>query len=101
MNVILSTLAVAFAALCVWLTVRIVNRRERWANWTLALLVLPVCYCLSTGPVVWLYMEDLLPSWADVALRWFYLPLYWIEQYSPDWAVNTWWAYAEWWGYRD
>ena len=36
MTLFLSTLAVAFAALCVWLTVRIVNRRERWAKWTLA-----------------------------------------------------------------
>jgi hypothetical protein len=27
---------VAFAAIGIWLTVRIVNRRERWAKWTLA-----------------------------------------------------------------
>ena len=31
MTILLSTLAVAFAAFCVWLTVLIVNRRERWA----------------------------------------------------------------------
>jgi hypothetical protein len=28
--------AVAFSAFCMWLAVRIVNRRERWAIWTLA-----------------------------------------------------------------
>ncbi len=28
---LLPALAVTFAAFCVWLTVRIVNRRERWA----------------------------------------------------------------------
>jgi hypothetical protein len=28
--------AVASSAFCVWLAVRIVNRRERWAIWTLA-----------------------------------------------------------------
>jgi hypothetical protein len=43
MTILLSTLAVtgvAFAAFCVWLTVRIVNRRERWAIRTAILLAL-------------------------------------------------------------
>ena len=44
----------AFAALCVWLTVRIVNRRERWAKRTLAVMVaLPVLYVASYGPACW------------------------------------------------
>ena len=34
--IVLPALAAAFGALCVWLTVRIVNRQERWAKWTLA-----------------------------------------------------------------
>ncbi len=47
-------LAVSFAALCVWLIVRIVNRRERWAKWTLAAVVgLPVLYVASFGPACW------------------------------------------------
>jgi hypothetical protein len=51
MTILLATLAVAFAALCVWLTVRIVNRRERWAKWTLAAIVgLPVLYPPGMGP---------------------------------------------------
>jgi hypothetical protein len=33
---VLVAFCVAFAAFCIWLTVRIVNRRERWAKWTLA-----------------------------------------------------------------
>lgn len=37
MTPLLPTLAVALAAFCVWLTVRIVNRRERWAKWALAI----------------------------------------------------------------
>lgn len=41
-SLIVSTLAVAFAAFCVWLTVRIVNRRERWAKWVLVSLALAV-----------------------------------------------------------
>ena len=55
MSWIMATLAVAFAAFCVWLTVRIVNRRERWAKWTLtALFGVPVLYVLSFGPVCWM-----------------------------------------------
>ncbi|MBI3865241.1 MAG: hypothetical protein HY290_25480 [Planctomycetia bacterium] len=43
-----------FAALCIWLTVRIVNRRERWAKWTQAVVVgIPVLYVLSFGPACW------------------------------------------------
>ena len=33
-------LSVAFAAFSIWLAVRIVNRRERWAMWTAVALVL-------------------------------------------------------------
>jgi len=33
---LLAALAVAFAAFCIWLTVRIITRRERWAIWTAA-----------------------------------------------------------------
>jgi ABC-type Fe3+ transport system permease subunit len=40
MTFLLPALAVAFAAFCVWLTVRIVNRWERWAKWTLVVMVL-------------------------------------------------------------
>ena len=54
MTLILSALAVAFAAFCVWLTVRIVNRKERWAKWTAAVVIgLPALYGLSFGPACW------------------------------------------------
>jgi hypothetical protein len=46
-------LGVAFAALCVWLGVRIFNRRERWAKWTAVALAAVVAYPLSIGPVCW------------------------------------------------
>jgi hypothetical protein len=49
------TFGIAFAAFCVWLTVRIVNRRERWAKWALAAAVgLPALYILSFGPACWI-----------------------------------------------
>ena len=54
MMILLPALAVAFAAFCVWLTVRIVNRRERWAKWTLAIVIgLPTLYVASFGPACW------------------------------------------------
>ena len=31
MSTLLPAMCIAFAAFCVWLTVRIINRRERWA----------------------------------------------------------------------
>jgi hypothetical protein len=56
MSIVLPALAVAFAAFCVWLGVRIYNRRERWAKWTAAGLVAVVVlvYPLSIGPACWI-----------------------------------------------
>jgi hypothetical protein len=55
MTIILLALAVTFAAFVVWLVVRFVNRRERWAKWSLILAVgLPVAYVASFGPACWI-----------------------------------------------
>src|SRR5579872_7207719 len=40
MAIALAIFEVAFAAFCIWLMVRIVNRRERWAKWTAMVLVI-------------------------------------------------------------
>ncbi len=59
MSVLIPTLVVAFAAFCVWLTVRIVNRRDRWAKWTLGAVVgLPVVYVASFGPACWITTQE-------------------------------------------
>jgi hypothetical protein len=70
MNILLPAFAFAFAALCVWLTVRIVNRRERWAKWTLAAAVgLPLMYVASFGPasrlVTEMWVRDWMPNCRD------------------------------------
>ncbi|MBI3866090.1 MAG: hypothetical protein HY290_29785 [Planctomycetia bacterium] len=53
MTILLPTLAVTFAAFGIWLTVRIVNRKERWAKWTLAGVVgVPVLYVATWGPAI-------------------------------------------------
>ncbi len=55
MAIALPIFGVAFAAYCIWLGVRIVNRRERWAKWTLlgTIVGVPVLYVLSFGPACW------------------------------------------------
>ena len=60
-----SVLGVAFAAFCVWLVVRIVNRRERWAKWTLvaAAVGLLVLYVASLGPACWWLSEPTDMAW--------------------------------------
>ena|SRR5436190_4328290 len=55
MDIAVAVYGSAFVALCVWLTVRIVNRRERWAKQTLAaVVVVPVLYVASFGPACWI-----------------------------------------------
>jgi hypothetical protein len=51
-------LAIAYAAICLWLTIRIVNRRERWAKWTLSLASLPVVYVAMIGPACWVSSQS-------------------------------------------
>jgi hypothetical protein len=51
----LAIMGAAVAAFAVWLTVRIVNRRERWAKrMAAAFLVFSVAYPLSFGPAYWM-----------------------------------------------
>jgi hypothetical protein len=73
MTILLPVLATAFAAVCVWLAVRIVNRRERWAKWTLAAVVaLPAIYVSSFWPACRLITRVILPANAALPI---YRPL--------------------------
>jgi len=69
MTILLPALTIAFAAFCVWLTVRIVNRRKKpgkafWA--TATILAALIGYPLSFVPAVHLYARGMLPM--DVAV---------------------------------
>jgi len=67
MAIAFAIFGIAFAAFCVWLTVRIVNRRERWAKWTLtAVVCVPALYVLSFGPACWLCYSGYISSKAIV-----------------------------------
>jgi len=79
MNILLAVLAAAFAAFCVWLIVRIVNRRERWAKWMLAtMLLLPVLYVTSFGPACWI-SSRLQPSGTIVSTVYSPVIRVWVE----------------------
>jgi hypothetical protein len=99
MALALMIFGVVFGASCVWLTIRIINRRERWAKWTLAtVVVLPVLYVLSFGPTCWVYSrvasEDDAEEW--VTTDFIYAPLLWVWRFHDgiicrtiDWYANV------------
>jgi uncharacterized membrane protein YidH (DUF202 family) len=68
MAIALTVFGVAFAAFCVWLTVRIGNRKERWAKRTLAAaLGVPLLYVASLAPLFWLDAQVHIDSNSPVA----------------------------------
>jgi hypothetical protein len=82
MAILFPALAIAFAAFCVWLAVRVINRRERWAKWTFATVVVPtILYFGSFGPVCWLCENQYAPD----RIAWiFYRPLAWLSAHRPN-----------------
>ena len=97
MAAILSTLAIAFAAFCVWLTVRIVNRRERWPKRTVAAAVgLPVVYVASFGPACWI-KAHVFPRQhaADSVTEFTYWPVLWQCVRGPDLLARVGYTYIE------
>ena len=92
--------AVALAASCVRLSVRIVNRQERWEKRTLAaMIVLPVLYVVSIGPAEWLWVyavPDSLCSQCRKAITTFYSPLTSLAEHS-DLLDRTVGAYLDLW----
>ncbi|HEY3965718.1 MAG TPA: hypothetical protein VGM05_14265 [Planctomycetaceae bacterium] len=82
MDVALSVFGAAFAALCVWLTVRVVNRRERWAKWTAAMLLVVLSYPVSVGPVSWISAHGWISVKVSAMLHSFYAPLAYLQTHS-------------------
>jgi len=98
MTVVLAIFGVTFAAFCVWLVVRVINRRERWAKRTAVILVVaPTLYVLSIGPFSWLATRKYLPERALSAAELLYGPVIWIGRDGPtplkvavEWYVKPW-----------
>jgi hypothetical protein len=75
LNAAWAMIGVAFAAFGIWLAVRIVNRRERWAKRTaVGVVVVVLAYLASFGPFVWCCQRNLLPAWAVTAGMYVYWP---------------------------
>ena len=98
MSSILPALAVGFAACCLWLTVRIINRRERWAKRTLAaILSLLALYPFSYGPARWLYLKTGAPEWAWSVIDPIFGPVWWARESGPAWLREGLADYDGWW----
>jgi hypothetical protein len=86
-EIAITAIGIVFAALCIWLIVRIVNRRERWAKRTLAVVVgLPMLYLASFAPVIWLEDHDYIPIGSELqrALKVYAKPVHWVYEYGPQ-----------------
>jgi len=99
-----------YAAACIWICVRLFNRRERWSKWTaLALAIVPLLYVLSSGPLSMVafhfrvvHSPTVLPDGSSVVTatsemdvsRWFpiaYAPMFWAsEQVAGDVVFSYW-----------
>jgi hypothetical protein len=74
--ILFSGLGVGFVAFCVWLTVRIVNRRERWAKRTaVGLAAVLAGYPLSIGPAGLILNRQSTPVSIQFGALAFYKPL--------------------------
>ena len=99
MTILLAALGVAFAAFAVWLLVRIINRREKWAKWTAAVyivLMVLVGYPLSFGPVVSCVSTAAVQPAAVGIVLVFYMPLVIVAEATRptkellQWYVHLW-----------
>jgi hypothetical protein len=85
MAYLLLALSAGFIAFCVWLTVRIVNRKERWAKRTaLALGIATFLYPLSIGPAVLVLDRAGYPKWVMEPYRQIYAPIHWLVVNGPQ-----------------
>ena len=77
MTITIATFGVLVTSFSIWLAVRILNRREKWAAWTAIALPIPL-YVLGIYPAAWLYFDGDLPDWARGLVKQFYTPLIWL-----------------------
>jgi hypothetical protein len=71
---------VAFTAFCIWLGVRMMNRRERWAKWAAIALVALLAYPLSFWPALWISSRQHV----GVPVLHAYVPLSATARYLPE-----------------
>jgi hypothetical protein len=91
----LPALALAISASSIWLGVRIINRRERWAVSVLAgaIVVVFAVYPLSIGPASRLSHDPDCPDWIQHELPTFYGPVLRLFGAMPDPLYDMAWGY--------
>ena len=98
MGLALSIFGIAFAAFCAWLTVRIVNRRERWAKRTAATLILMLAiastYVLSLGPAILIAQKA---KWGGRPVSKAYRPVMLMLVHGPKPIKSAIWWYLDFW----
>jgi hypothetical protein len=83
MLIVIPALGAALATFCIWLTVRVINRKERWATRAIILLAgMPLTYALSLPPAAWLVNKRAIPL-RSAAI--FYNPILRQVGKSPEW----------------
>lgn len=87
-RLVLSILAVAFVAVCVWVVVRTVNRRDRWGRRTAIGLAVVIAYTLLWGPACWIWHGTSAPDWLKMSLDVIYYPMDWLHWSSTDDSGN-------------
>jgi hypothetical protein len=88
-----------FLAVCLWLTVRVLNRGERWAKWSLGItLGLPILY-LASWPIMallwnWLHRHGIFfPEELEGVIAMVFLPAdLTVDESAPAWLrdMMTW-----------
>ena len=84
-------MGIGLAAVSVWLTVRIVNRKERWAKRAAVALIVTVLvvYPLSFGLVHRLGSRGVLPWSAKPVFEAIYSPALWALHSGPQWLRDS------------
>ncbi len=98
MAMLLGLTGVSLAAFCVWLAVRIINRRDKSARMLLAAtLVALMLYPLSASPAERLAQKLGIHATLDPVARLFYAPLRWSFEHAPAPVRDCLSAYDGWW----
>jgi hypothetical protein len=87
-GVIFAAVGAAYAAFCIWLTVRVVNRREKHLKRMAAIAIAPWTYALSFGPMASLGRNGFIPDWMGLLLGFIYAPLIWFLNEAPEAATQ-------------
>jgi hypothetical protein len=75
------------------------SRRPSSAElWAIVVAIAMTLYPLSVGPAEWMRTHGLLSPAVMVALKWFYLPLAWLENHSESFSRAMFWYEHLWTG---